>query len=58
LQFEVATPIVVAMGDKSPKSKQHAQKQREAAKAVSATQAKSKQDSYGRPVAPILKGKK
>jgi len=40
------------MGDKSPKSKQRDQKQKDAARADGATQAKSKQDSY-RQGAPI-----
>ena len=34
------------MGDKSPKSKQRDQKQKEAARADGAAQARSKQDSY------------
>jgi hypothetical protein len=58
LQFEGATLIVVAMGDKSPKSKQRGQKQKDTAKAVGATQARSKQDSYSRPAPPFSKGKK
>ena len=45
------------MGDKSPKAKQRDQKQKDAAKATSATQAKAKQDSYGRPAAFAPKGK-
>ena len=46
------------MGDKSLKSKQRDQKQKDAAKAGSAATAKSKQDSYSRPQQPVLKGKK
>jgi len=34
------------MGDKSPKAKQRGQKQKDAARADGAAQAKSKQDSY------------
>ena len=34
------------MGDKSPKSKERGQKQKNAAKVESAAQVKSKQDSY------------
>ena len=45
------------MGDKSPKAKQRNEKQKDAAKATSATQAKAKQDSYGRPAAFAPKGK-
>ena len=47
-----------AMGDKSLKSKQRDQKQKDAAKVGSATAAKSKQDSYTRPPQPVAKGKK
>lgn len=43
------------MGDKSPKSKQRDQKQKDTARAQSAAQAKSKQDSYSQ-VLP-LRGK-
>ena len=46
------------MGDKSPKAKQRDQKQKDTAKAASATQAKAKQDSYGRPAALPPKGNK
>lgn len=46
------------MGDKSPKSKQRGQKQKDAARAEGAAQAKSKQNSY-RQTSPIPgKGKK
>ena len=45
------------MGDRSPKSKQRDQKQKTAAKATGATQAKAKQDSYGRPAGLAPKGK-
>jgi hypothetical protein len=48
----------VAMGDKSLKSKQRDQKQKDAAKAGSAAAAKSKQDNYTRPQQPVAKGKK
>jgi hypothetical protein len=47
-----------AMGDKSLKSKQRDQKQKDAAKAGSAATAKSKQDSFTRPPQPVAKGKK
>ncbi len=47
-----------AMGDKSLKSKQRDQKQKDAAKAGNASAAKSKQDSYNRPQQPVSKGKK
>ena len=47
-----------AMGDKSLKSKQRDQKQKNAAKAGNAVAAKSKQDSYNRPLQPLAKGKK
>ncbi len=46
------------MGDKSLKSKQRNQKQKDAAKAGSAAAAKSKQDSYIRLQQPVAKGKK
>ena len=46
------------MGDKSPKSKQRDQKQKDAAKAGSAAVARSKQDSYAHPQHPLAKGKK
>jgi hypothetical protein len=46
------------MGDKSLKSKQREQKQREVTKAESAAAAKSKQDSYKRLQPPVAKGKK
>jgi hypothetical protein len=36
------------MGDKSPKSKQRGQKQKDVAKAAGATDAKAKQDSQNR----------
>ena len=45
------------MGDKSPKAKQRDQKQKGAAKAGTAAQAKAKQDSYSRPQQPLAKGK-
>jgi hypothetical protein len=48
----------VAMGDKSLKSKQRDQKQKDAAKAGSATAAKSKQDAYTRLQQTATKGKK
>lgn len=46
------------MGDKSLKSKQRDQKHKNAAKAGNAAAAKSKQDSYTRPLQPLAKGKK
>ena len=45
------------MGDKSPKSKQRGQKQKDAAKAGSAAAAKSKQEGYAQSQ-PVAKGKK
>jgi hypothetical protein len=47
-----------AMGDKSPKSKQRDQKQKDSAKAGSVAAAKSKQESYTRPQQTVAKGKK
>jgi hypothetical protein len=46
------------MGDKSLKSKQRGQKQKDAAKAGSVAEAKARQDSYKRPQQPGAKGKK
>jgi hypothetical protein len=46
------------MGDKSLKSKQRDQKQKDAAKTGNVAAAKSKQDSYSRPLQPLAKGKK
>lgn len=46
------------MGDKSPKSKQRDQKQKNVAKAGSAAAAKTKQASYGQPRPVVEKGKK
>jgi len=43
------------MGDKSPKSKQRDQKQKDAARAEDAAHAKSKQESYRQ--APSIPGK-
>ena len=43
------------MGDKSPKAKQRDQKQKDAAKAGGAVQAKAKQDRATQP--PVAKGK-
>ena len=46
---QVAVPLKEAlMGDKSPKSKQRDQKQKDVAKAVGAAEAKAKQDSHNR----------
>lgn len=45
------------MGDRSPKSKQRDQKQKNAAKAAGATAAKSKQDASSY-TPPLPKGKK
>ena len=53
-----AIDMEVEMGDKSLKSKQRGQKQKNAAKAGSAAVAKTKQDSYNRPLQPVAKGKK
>jgi hypothetical protein len=44
------------VGDKSPKSKQRGQKQKDAAKALGAAAAKSKQQGYGQPPQPAAKG--
>jgi hypothetical protein len=50
---------IVAPWRSITEAKHRDQKQKDAAKAVSATQAKSKQDSYGRPAgSPLVKGKK
>jgi hypothetical protein len=57
LRFWTIGSIVARMGDKSPKAKQRGQKQKDAAKTTSATQAKAKQDSYGRPAGLAPKGK-
>ena len=46
------------MGDRSPKSKQRGQKQKDAARAEGAAQAKSKQDSHNQAKVPAGKGKK
>jgi hypothetical protein len=46
------------MGDKSPKSKQRDQKQKDAARAEGASRAQSKQDSYRRTPSIPGKGKK
>jgi hypothetical protein len=53
-----ASEMEVIMGDKSLKSKQRDQKQKDAAKAGSAAAAKSKQESYTRSPQPVAKGKK
>jgi len=58
LRFSLGAPIVVVMGDKSPKSKQRSQQQKDAAKATNAAQVKAKQEAYSRPVSPALKGKR
>ena len=58
LQFAMIAPIVVAMGDKSPKSKQRGQQQKDAAKATNVAQAKVKQEGYSRAVPSLVKGKK
>jgi hypothetical protein len=47
-----------SMGDKSPKSKQRGQKQKDDAKAGSAAAAKKKQDGYGQPRVGGPTGKK
>ena len=46
------------MGDRSPKSKQRDQKQKDAAKVIDAAAAKSKQDAQSRAPMPNLKGQK
>jgi hypothetical protein len=46
------------MGDKSPKAKQRGQKQKDLAKASSAADAKSKQDSQSHAPQAPAKGKK
>ena len=46
------------MGDKSPKSKERGQKQKTAAKAESAAQVKSKQDSYSQAKQTPVQGRK
>lgn len=53
-----AIDMEAVMGDKSLKSKQRDQKQKGAAKAGNVAAAKSKQDSYNRPLQPVAKGKK
>jgi hypothetical protein len=58
ISMAYAIEMEVTMGDKSLKSKQRDQKQKDAAKAGSAAAAKSKQDSYTRPPQPVAKGKK
>lgn len=61
LPIRVATAIVrteVSMGDKSPKSKQRDQQQKNAAKATGAAAAKSKQDAQSRAPLPNAKGKR
>ena len=46
------------MGDRSPKSKQRSQKQKDFAKAEGAAQAKSKQDKQSRVLQILAKGKR
>jgi hypothetical protein len=46
------------MGDKSPKSKQRGQKQKDFAKTEGAAHAKSKQDNQSRAPQTLAKGKK
>ena len=46
------------VGDKSPKAKQHAQKQKAAAEAKGTANAKAKQESYTSQGKASLKGKK
>ncbi len=62
LPFEVATAIVLGeattMGDKSPKSKQRDEKQKDAAKAAGAAAARSKQASQSHTPTLMGKGKK
>jgi hypothetical protein len=58
ISMAYAIELEVTMGDKSLKSKQRDQKQKDAVKAGSVAAAKSKQDSYTRPPQPAAKGKK
>jgi hypothetical protein len=53
-----AINMEVAMGDKSLKSKQRDQKQKDAAKAGNVAAAQAKQDSYTRSQQPVAKSKK
>jgi len=53
-----AIEMEVTMGDKSLKSKQRDQKQKDVAKAGGAAAAQAKQDSYKRSQQPAAKGKK
>ena len=46
------------MGDKSPKSKQRGQKQKDLAKAKGAAEAKTKRDDQSWPLQTTAKGKK
>jgi hypothetical protein len=46
------------VGDKSPKSKERGQKQKTAAKAESAAEVRSKQDSYSQAKQTPARGKK
>ena len=55
LQFAMVAPIVVRMGDKSPKSKQRDPQQKNVLKATNAAQAKAKQEGYSRPVPSVGK---
>lgn len=58
IKMVYAIEMEAVMGDKSLKAKQRDQKQKNAAKAGSAAVAKSKQDSYNRPLQPVAKDKK
>ena len=46
------------MGDKSPKSKERGQKQKNMSKNEGAAAAKSKQNKYSSVQSPVLKGKR
>jgi len=54
----IATQMEAIVGDKSPKAKQHAQKQKAAAEAKGTANAKAKQESYTSQGKASLKGKK
>jgi len=58
LPFDTVTAILVRMGDKSPKSKQRGQKQKNIAKAESGAAAKAKQAGYSHASAPVTPGKR
>jgi uncharacterized protein len=53
-----ARTVETIMGDRSPKSKQRDQKQKDTARATDAAAAKTKQDSQSRTPLPNVKGRK